>query len=184
MVVNAKRILVPSIRQRQLQLMYISARESTFQRSVCSIEKISLQAFLHFFQSLCHISLPACCPIRITRVCKRQHSDFICTEDKLRLYKPTIMAHPEASGLEKESNPVAPISPEKDELEGEDQASESETDVESGAGEAQPRVGSPLRPVVTAQDWTGPDDPENPHNWPLWKRVYTTAVVAFVAFAV
>lgn len=26
--------------------------------------------------------------------------------------------------------------------------------------------------VVTAQDWTGPDDPENPHNWPAWKRYW------------
>ena len=28
--------------------------------------------------------------------------------------------------------------------------------------------------TVTAQDWTGPDDPENPHNWPMWQRVYHT----------
>ena len=29
-----------------------------------------------------------------------------------------------------------------------------------------------LNRIVTARDWTGPDDPENPHNWPLWQRVY------------
>ena len=33
-----------------------------------------------------------------------------------------------------------------------------------------------LQRAVTAQDWNGPDDPENPHNWPLWQRVYHTYV--------
>ena len=33
-----------------------------------------------------------------------------------------------------------------------------------------------LQRTVTAQDWTGPDDPENPNNWPLWQRVYHTYV--------
>ena len=44
--------------------------------------------------------------------------------------------------------------------------------------------GSPARKVVTAQDWTGPDDPENPHNWPLWKRLYHTALVGIFCFTV
>lgn len=38
--------------------------------------------------------------------------------------------------------------------------------------------------VVTAQDWTGPDDPENPHNWPLWKRIWHTLPPGFFAFSV
>jgi hypothetical protein len=44
--------------------------------------------------------------------------------------------------------------------------------------------GPPARRVTTAQDWTGPDDPENPHNWPLWKRVWHTVPPAIIAFAV
>ncbi len=41
-----------------------------------------------------------------------------------------------------------------------------------------------LQKTVTAQDWTGPDDPENPMNWPLWQRVYHTTASGLVAFAV
>ena len=44
--------------------------------------------------------------------------------------------------------------------------------------------GTPMRRVVTAQDWTGPDDPENPHNWPLWKRIWHTVPPALFAFIV
>ena len=44
--------------------------------------------------------------------------------------------------------------------------------------------GSPAQRAVTAQDWTGPDDPENPHNWPLWKRIYHTALVGVFCFTV
>ena len=41
-----------------------------------------------------------------------------------------------------------------------------------------------LQKTVTAQDWTGPNDPENPMNWPLWQRVYHTTVPALFGFAV
>lgn len=41
-----------------------------------------------------------------------------------------------------------------------------------------------LQRAVTAQDWTGPDDPENPLNWPLWQRIYHTTVPSLFAFAV
>ena len=41
-----------------------------------------------------------------------------------------------------------------------------------------------LQKTVTAQDWTGPDDPENPINWPLWQRVYHTTVPALFGIAV
>lgn len=37
--------------------------------------------------------------------------------------------------------------------------------------------------VPTAQDWTGPDDPENPQNWSFIRKVYHTAVVGLLAFA-
>jgi MFS family permease len=36
----------------------------------------------------------------------------------------------------------------------------------------------------TATDWTGPDDPENPHNWPLPKKLYHLFVTAVLSFAV
>lgn len=38
--------------------------------------------------------------------------------------------------------------------------------------------------VITAQDWTGPDDPECPHNWTVKKRVYITSVLSLYAFTV
>lgn len=46
--------------------------------------------------------------------------------------------------------------------------------------EGQPTV----QKVVTAQDWTGPDDPENPENWPAWKKAYTLVVVGIQCFVV
>ena len=41
-----------------------------------------------------------------------------------------------------------------------------------------------LQKTVTAQDWTGPDDPENPYNWPLWQRIYHTTVPGLFGLAV
>lgn len=41
-----------------------------------------------------------------------------------------------------------------------------------------------LAKTVTAQDWTGPDDPENPQNWPLWQRIYHTTIPALYGFSV
>lgn len=42
----------------------------------------------------------------------------------------------------------------------------------------------PAHRVVTAQDWTGPDDPENPRNWPAWKRVWHSVPPGLFAFTV
>jgi Ca2+/Na+ antiporter len=42
----------------------------------------------------------------------------------------------------------------------------------------------PVHRVVTAQDWTGPDDPENPMNWTIHKRSLHMGSIAFLAFAV
>jgi len=33
-------------------------------------------------------------------------------------------------------------------------------------------------------DWTGPNDPGNPHNWGIWKRVYHATIPALFGFAV
>ena len=51
-------------------------------------------------------------------------------------------------------------------------------------GQASQGQGSKLQKTVTAQDWIGPDDPENPVNWPLWQRVYHTTVPGLFGFAV
>ena len=44
--------------------------------------------------------------------------------------------------------------------------------------------GSEIQRTVTAQDWMGPDDPENPMNWALWKKVYHTTIPALMGFAI
>lgn len=33
-------------------------------------------------------------------------------------------------------------------------------------------------------DWYGPDDPENPQNWPYWKKVMTTGLICLLTFSV
>jgi len=42
---------------------------------------------------------------------------------------------------------------------------------------------STIQQVSAAQDWTGPNDPDNPRNWPIPKRVFHTIPPAFFAFA-
>ncbi len=44
--------------------------------------------------------------------------------------------------------------------------------------------GYPVERTVTAQDWTSPDDPENPMNWLRWKKVYHTIIPGLFAFIV
>ena len=51
-------------------------------------------------------------------------------------------------------------------------------------GPEAPEKPNTLQRTVTAQDWTGPDDPENPRNWPMWQRVYHTTVPALFCLAV
>jgi hypothetical protein len=36
--------------------------------------------------------------------------------------------------------------------------------------------------IATAQDWTGPDDEGNPHNWKFSKKLYHLVMVALQAF--
>jgi len=43
---------------------------------------------------------------------------------------------------------------------------------------------SGLTKTITAQDWNGPNDPENPMNWSLWQRIYHTTVPALFSFVV
>jgi hypothetical protein len=31
-------------------------------------------------------------------------------------------------------------------------------------------------------DWDGPDDPGNPYNWPVWQRVFHSAMPALYCF--
>lgn len=42
--------------------------------------------------------------------------------------------------------------------------------------------GHPVQKAVTAQEWTGPDDPENPMNWWIWKKVYHVTIPALQCF--
>ncbi|MCJ1482662.1 hypothetical protein MMC06_002828 [Schaereria dolodes] len=42
----------------------------------------------------------------------------------------------------------------------------------------------PITRTVTAQDWTGPDDPENPMNWSLASRIYHTTIPALMGLVV
>lgn len=41
-----------------------------------------------------------------------------------------------------------------------------------------------VKRILTAQDWNGPDDPENPMNWPMWQRIYHTTIPALMGFVV
>jgi hypothetical protein len=35
-----------------------------------------------------------------------------------------------------------------------------------------------------SDDWNGPDDPDCPYNWPMWKRIYTTSIPALLCINV
>ncbi|KAF2260915.1 MFS general substrate transporter [Lojkania enalia] len=37
---------------------------------------------------------------------------------------------------------------------------------------------------ISVNDWNGPDDPDNPHNWPMWLRVYHATTPGLYGFAV
>ena len=38
--------------------------------------------------------------------------------------------------------------------------------------------------TLSVTDWNGPDDPDNPHNWPLWKKIYGTVIPGLLGLAV
>ena len=65
---------------------------------------------------------------------------------------------------------------------GTDAGKDVERVLTSKSTQREPKDG--LEKTVTAQDWTGPNDPENPHNWPFWLRVYHTTLPAFFGLSV
>lgn len=58
----------------------------------------------------------------------------------------------------------------------------TEHDLEKAATEASGTHHEPATKTVTAQDWNGPDDPENPQNWSLFKRSMHIFPIAFLSF--
>src|ERR1700755_3330977 len=38
------------------------------------------------------------------------------------------------------------------------------------------RKQSQLNQEINVNDWNGPDDPENPMNWPIWFKVYHSVI--------
>ncbi|KAH8806094.1 MFS transporter [Xylogone sp. PMI_703] len=70
------------------------------------------------------------------------------------------------------------------------QQAEEMNDVEKDSGKItadmsqhSPKVEKPAQSISTT-DWDGPDDPENPWNWPFWKKAYHTSIPAFQSFAI
>ncbi len=46
-------------------------------------------------------------------------------------------------------------------------------------------IGTELKQYqTTLVDWTGPDDPSNPQNWPMAQKVLVTVIICFYTFAV
>lgn len=41
---------------------------------------------------------------------------------------------------------------------------------------------APQNHLVDSSDWNGPNDPENPLNWPKWKRFYHIFPPALISF--
>jgi hypothetical protein len=38
--------------------------------------------------------------------------------------------------------------------------------------------------ITSAEDWDGPDDPDNPLNWPTPKKIYNTVIPALQCFTI
>lgn len=57
-------------------------------------------------------------------------------------------------------------------------------DLEKAKTQTDHSIHEPATRIVTAVDWTGSDDPGNPHNWPMWKKIYQTLAIGILAFAV
>lgn len=65
--------------------------------------------------------------------------------------------------------------------------SSSESEAESMSETVpHPQVEKQTTPAIvpTLPDWDGPDDPGDPRNWPMWKKVYHTIVVGLIGFGV
>ena len=65
-----------------------------------------------------------------------------------------------------------------------DPVQEPQNDLEKASTHHTNRSTRPNGPqrITTAQDWSGPDDPENPLNWALSKKMYHVAMVGSQAF--
>lgn len=63
-------------------------------------------------------------------------------------------------------------------------AANEDHDVEKTVTERPEEGGQPAARVMTALDWTGPDDPENPENWSTGKKAYHIAYVGLQCFVV
>jgi hypothetical protein len=82
------------------------------------------------------------------------------------------------SDLEKEESSEFPIDPENAYI------ADRQPTVSRHTTQHTQHSGHPAHRVVTAQDWTGPDDPENPRNWPAWKRYWHSIPPGLFAFTV
>jgi hypothetical protein len=86
--------------------------------------------------------------------------------------------------LEKRWTPLeASLSGNSSEAVAEPEKIKSRSDRSDDGSEQLEAFATPRR-VVTAQDWMGPDDPENPMNWPTWKKVYHAIPCALFGFVV
>lgn len=67
----------------------------------------------------------------------------------------------------------------------EDQSQSMKTPSSQEAADAE-RVTENATPkqIDNVMDWDGPNDPDNPQNWPMSKRVYHAVVPALFGFAV
>lgn len=73
-------------------------------------------------------------------------------------------------------------------------STDAETDVEkrldsnAGTVDTQQSSAAPVAPEKAIAppplDWDGPDDPENPFNWSLSKRVFHTLLTGLLSFSV
>ena len=86
--------------------------------------------------------------------------------DDLQAESESIASALQGDGLEFEGEPNAPY------------------DLEKAPTQATHGSHGPATRIVTAVDWTGPDDPGNPLGWPTWKKIYGTAAIGSLAFAV
>ena len=57
---------------------------------------------------------------------------------------------------------------------------EDEEDIEKQEGEKKVKSSD----AHTLHTWDGPTDPEHPTNWPLWKKLCTTVMLAAVTFTI
>lgn len=59
---------------------------------------------------------------------------------------------------------------------------EKTADIEAISSNESIKKHQPIRLATVTNEWEGPDDPENPWNWPLWKKAYHTSIPALQSF--